>query len=165
MNYPLIVLATSFTLLALTIRISDGLRKRAGDPKDDIRTDAGLLLSATLTLLYFIIGFSFSMAISRYDLRKNCEYAEAMAIGTEYSRADLLSPADTGKLKMLLKRYLEQRVLFYRTRTSDSSSDTAAETVRLQQELWSAVRPAIPAVPPPLMGLLVSGMSDVINSQ
>src|SRR4029450_11573326 len=120
------------TLLALTIRISDGLRKRAGDPKDDIRTDAGLLLSATLTLLYFIIGFSFSMAISRYDLRRNCEYAEAMAIATEYSRADLLSPADTAQVKMLLKRFLEQRVLFYRTRNSDRSSEIAGGTVGLR---------------------------------
>jgi hypothetical protein len=46
-----------------------------------------------LTLLALIIGFSFSMAVTRYDQRKNTEQ-EANAIGTEYVRADLLSPVD-----------------------------------------------------------------------
>jgi hypothetical protein len=54
--------------------------------------NSGVLLSATLTLLFLIIGFSFSMAINRYDLRKNCEQAEAVAIGRQYSRGDLLTP-------------------------------------------------------------------------
>ena len=35
--------------------------------------DLGLVVSATLTLLGLLIGFSFSMAISRYDLRKSYE--------------------------------------------------------------------------------------------
>jgi hypothetical protein len=34
------------------------------------------------------------MAISRYDLRKTYEEAEANAIGTEYLRLDFLPPAD-----------------------------------------------------------------------
>ena len=45
-------------------------------------------------MLALIIGFSISMASSRYDQRKNREEAEANAIGTEMLRADLLPPAD-----------------------------------------------------------------------
>jgi hypothetical protein len=127
--------------------------------------NSGVLLSATLTLLFLIIGFSFSMAINRYDLRKNCEQAEAVAIGRQYSRGDLLTPPDGAKVQSLLKRYLDQRVLFYTTRDSGRASEITAETVRLQKELWSTVRPAIAAIPPPLMGLLVSGMNDVVDSQ
>src|SRR5262245_2549064 len=99
MNFPILLAVTSFGLLLLATRVGDALRKRAGAPKEDSRTDAGLLLSATLTLLYFIIGFSFSMAISRYDLRKSCENAEAIAIGAEYSRTDLLAPEDAVKVR------------------------------------------------------------------
>jgi hypothetical protein len=105
------------------------------------------------------------MAINRYDLRKNCEQAEAIAIGTEYSRADLLAPADAVKVQTLLKRYLDQRILFYTTRSPGRASGITTDTVRLQAELWSTLRPAIATVPPPLMGLLVTGMNDVINSQ
>jgi len=165
MNFPLLVFVVSFALMALSTWFGDTLRRRAGVPKEDARSDASLLLGATLTLLFLIIGFSFSMAINRYDLRKNCEQAEAIAIGTEYSRADLLAPADAVKVQTLLKRYLDQRILFYTTRSPVRASGITADTIRLQAELWSTLRPAIAAVPPPLMGLLVSGMNDVINSQ
>ena len=74
------------------------------------------MLSATLTLLGLLIGFSFSMAVSRYDQRKNYEEAEANAIGTEYVRADLLPAADAARVRNLLKKYVGQRVLFYTTR-------------------------------------------------
>lgn len=58
-------------------------------------------MTATLTLLGLIIGFSFSMAINRYDQRKIDEEEEADAIGTEYTRADLLPPADAVKVRAL----------------------------------------------------------------
>jgi hypothetical protein len=165
MSFPLLVFVTSFALLVLSTWVGDALRKRADVPKEDGRRDTGLLMGAILTLLFLLIGFSFSMAVNRYDLRKNCEQAEAIAIGTMYSRADLLAPADAAKVQPLLKRYLEQRILFYTTRSPGRASEITADTVRLQAELWSTLRPAIPAVPAPLMGLLVSGMNDVINSQ
>jgi hypothetical protein len=82
-----------------------------------------------------------------------------------YSRADLLAPADSAKVQMLLKRYLDQRISFYTIRSPGRASEITADTVRLQTELWSALRPALAAVPPPLMRLLVSGTNDVINSQ
>ena len=46
----------------------------------------GVVMAVTMTLLALIIGFSFSMASSRYDQRKNLEESEANAIGTEYVR-------------------------------------------------------------------------------
>src|SRR5262249_2654429 len=109
MEYPLLVFVASVALLVLTIRVSDAVRRRAPAPGEDARADSSLLLSSTLMLLYFLVGFSFAMAINRYDLRKNCEQAEAIAVGVEYSRADLLAPADAAKTQMLLKRYLDQR--------------------------------------------------------
>jgi hypothetical protein len=165
MNYPLFVFIASFALLVLSTRLGDALRRREGVPMEDGRADSGQLGAAILTLLFFLIGFSFAMAVSRYDLRKNCEQAEAIAIGTEYSRADLLAPADAAKVQTLLKRYLDQRVLLYSTRSSSREPEITADTVRLQTELWSTLRPAIATVPPALMGLLVSGMNDVTNSQ
>jgi len=71
----------------------DLLRRTIRPLKKDEREDFDTVLAASLTLLALIIGFSFSMAVSRYDQRKNYEEAEANAIGTEYLRANLL-PAD-----------------------------------------------------------------------
>jgi hypothetical protein len=122
-------------------------------------------VGATLTLLFFITGFVFMMAVGRYDLRKACEQAEAIAIGTQYSRADLLAPADAAKVQALLRQYLDQRISFYTTRSAGRASEISADTVRLQAQLWSTLRPALAAVPPPLMGVLATGMDDVTNAQ
>jgi hypothetical protein len=164
MVYPGLVLLASFVVLRSATWVGDTLRKRARAPDEDSRVDSGLLLSAILTLLFLVIGFTFSMAVNRYDLRKNGELAEASAIATLYSRADLLPPADGAKVRTLLKRYLDQRLLFYTTRDSGRVESINAETVRLETELWSTIRPALADVPPPLMGLLVSGMNDVANA-
>ena len=53
------------------------------------------------------------MATNRYDQRKNFEEAEANAIGTEWLRADLLTPADADTVRKLLGSYLNQRIAFY----------------------------------------------------
>ena len=165
MSYPGFVFATSFALMVLSTWVGYALRKRAGIPKEDEQSDSGRLLAVILTLLFFIIGFSFSMAVNRYDLRKNCEKAEAIAIGREYSQADLLAPGDAAKVQTLLKRYIDQRILSFTTRSPGRASEIAADTVRLQRELWHTLRAALPALPAPLMGVLVSGMNDVIDSQ
>ena len=56
------------------------------------------------------------MATGRYDQRNNLEEAEANAIGTEYVRADLLSPADAASVRTHLVDYLNLRILYYITR-------------------------------------------------
>src|SRR5271170_1474035 len=102
------------------------------------REDFDTVLAATLTLLALIIGFSFTMAVSRYDQRKNYEEAEANAIGTEYQRADLLPAEDGMKARDLLRRYVEQRILFYRGDVPQFG-EADSDTVKLQAELWSVV--------------------------
>jgi len=165
MNYPILVLVLSFVLLYVAAHIGDVLRNRVFPLNEDARNDFGVVLGATLTLLGLLIGFSFSMAVSRYDQRKNYEEAEANAIGTEYLRADLLSAADAGRIRELLKKYVDQRVLFYTTRSPQGLAKIDADTAALQNELWSAVLPVAAAQPTPPIALVLSGMNDVLNSQ
>ncbi len=164
-DYPLLVFVLSFFVMWLSARIGGDFLRRQRKLEEDIREDFGVILAATLTLLGLIIGFSFSMALSRYDLRKHYEEAEANAIGTEYVRADLLPAADAAKVRALLRNYLDQRVLFYMTRDEQQIRQINARTAQLQTELWSAVLAPAAAQPTPMVALTVSGMNDVLNSQ
>src|SRR5215831_1942749 len=119
MNFPVLVLALSLVVLSLAAGVGDILRSKVYPLVEEERDDFGTILGATLTLLGLLIGFSFSMAISRYDQRKNYEEAEANAIGTEYVRADLLPAGDAAEVRKLLRKYLDERVLFYSTRDGD----------------------------------------------
>jgi hypothetical protein len=113
----------------------------------------GVILTASLTLLAHTIGFSFAMAISRYDQRKNYGEAEANAIGTEYVRADLLPPADAARVRELLTKYLDQRVLFYETRDQRRLGEIEASTSQLQGGLCSAVKTVATTQPTPVVAL------------
>jgi hypothetical protein len=163
---PLYVFVMSLVGLWLSAWIGAYFRKRRRQHVEEVdRQDYGVVEGATLTLLGLIIGFSFSMATTRYDQRKNYEEAEANAIGTEYVRADLQPAADAAKVRALLRDYLAQRILFYNTRDASKLLQINAATAQLQASLWSAVRGPALAETVPVASLTLSGMNDVLNSQ
>lgn len=164
-RYPFLVLTLSLLVLWLSTRIGASLHKKRRVLEADEREDLNVVMSAALTLLGLIIGFSFSLAISRYDQRKNLEEAEANAIGTEYLRADLLPVGDAAKVHARLRDYLDQRVLFYETRDENALRQIDATTAQLQTELWSAVRTPAGVHPTAVLALALSGTNDVLNSQ
>jgi hypothetical protein len=165
MDYPTIVFAISLSVLWLSARTGVLLCTRGRSLEKADREDFGVIQAATLTLLGLIIGFTFSMAVSRYDQRKIYEEAEANAIGTEYVRADLLPVEAGAKVRALLASYLDQRILFYKARDQSQIRQISISTAQLQRDLWSAAQAADTEHPTPVVALAVSGMNDVLNSQ
>jgi hypothetical protein len=165
MTLPILFFAVLFVGLWLSVRLGIFLRKKMPDFDKDAREDFIVVQGATLTLLGLIIGFSFSMAISRYDQRKNYEEEEANAIGTEFLRVEMLPVAETAKIQDLLKRYLDQRIAFYKVRSASGLEQISRNTAGLQAQMWSVTRDATKSQPTALSALVVSGMNDVLNSQ
>lgn len=164
-DFPLALFAVSVVILWLSVQIGALVGAKLHPVRQDERDDLELVINSGLTLLALIIGFSFSMAVSRYDQRKDYEEEEANAIGTEYLRADLLSPGDAAAVRTLLRSYLDERLLFYTTRDRAQLEQINAETAILQDKLWSSVRQPAHAEPNQVVALVVSGMNDVINRQ
>ncbi|MGO9415387.1 MAG: hypothetical protein ACLP51_09660 [Syntrophobacteraceae bacterium] len=164
-DHPLLVFVLTFFVLSFSAWLGKSLSKMQRILEGAAREDFAVILAATLTLLALIIGFTFSMALNRYDQRKNYEEAEANAIGTEYLRVDLLPAADVAKVQTLLLNYLDQRVLFYSTNDEQQLRQIDAQTAKLQAALWSSVRTPAVAQPECVVALAVSGMNDVLNSQ
>ena len=164
MDFPLIVFVFSLLVLWSSSKFGFYLQSRRA-LKEMEREDVGIILGATLTLLGLIIGFTFSMAVSRYDQRKLYEEEEANAIGTEYVRAGILPQADVAKVRTMLRAYLDQRVLFYSTRDPRRIAVIKAATSRLENDLWSVMESAAAAQPTQPVALVVSGMNDVLNSE
>jgi hypothetical protein len=164
LNYPRYFFLVSMVVLWVAAHGGAMLRWRR-PLKADERDDFGIVQAACLTLLGLVIGFTFSMAISRYDQRRNYEEAEANAIGTEYVRAELLPATDAAAVRAQLRRYLGLRILFYQSRSENELQRINTDTAQLQGELWSAVRTPASAQPSPLIALAVAGMNDVLNAQ
>ncbi len=165
-DYPLLLLLPiSFLLMAAASWCGAWVAARKSTAAVDARDDFGVVLAATLTLLGLIIGFTFSMALTRYDQRKNLEEEEANAIGTEYLRVDLLPPAAAEKARALLRDYTRERILFYTTRDAAKLEEIGARTAKLQSDLWAVVRDPAQTQRDPVSVMIMVGMNDVINSQ
>lgn len=158
-DYPLVFFAISLVVLSAAAMLGIRMAPRIAE----VREDFSVILTATLTLLGLLLGFTFSMSVGRYDQRRQCEAEEANAIGTEYVRAELLP--DTAEIRGLLRDYLDQRILFYGTHDEERQKQIAAATAGLQSSLWKNVKDASLAQQTPIVALAVSGMNDVLNTQ
>jgi hypothetical protein len=149
-------------LSALTISVALGY---AGQSQLQRKADTGVepppggahLLSAVLGLLALLLGFSFSMAMDRYDTRRQLVVQEANALGTTWLRVQLLDEPDRTVMSDLLRRYVDARLVW-----SESTAESPPEvgTVALQQQLWAATGVALRSDSPPL---LTRGVMDSLN--
>ena len=164
-DFPILVFLVSAVALWLATWAGASIFGRRKALDDHSRSDYASVAGAILTLLGLIIGFTFSMAVSRYDLRKNYEEAEANAIGTEFVRTDLLPAGDAARVRVLLTNYADLRIRDYLSRDEAEIRRLKQQTGEVQDQLWAAVRGPTSAQPTPLAALAVSGMNDVLNSQ
>src|SRR5271170_6274609 len=137
LNYPIVLCLLVLGVMWLATRLGASVTRRQ-ERLEGVRDDFGTIVGATLTLLGLIIGFTFSMATTRYDQRKNLEEEEANAIGTEYVRADLLPPSDAARVRTLLKQYTDLRIRFYGARDQAELRQINDQTGQLQNQLWAA---------------------------
>ncbi len=159
------VFALTFLVLWGSALVGTSFRERHGRLEERDRENYGVIMAATLTLLGLIVGFSFAMAVNRYDHRRACEEAEASAIGTEYVRADLLPAAAAERVRALLREYVDQRTSFYTADDAQHLERIDSTVERLQGELWAAVRGPAEAQPTPVLALALSGINDLSSSQ
>jgi hypothetical protein len=163
-NYPTVVFGILVVLLASSLRLGACAVQR-WPLKNQEQEALRIIFTATLTLLGLTTGFSFSMAVSRHDQRKNYEAAEANAIGTEYLRATLLPTPTCEMAEGLLRTYLQQRIDFYEARDENAAAEVSIKTDRLQGRMWAVVQDAAVGQPTPVVALVTAGMNDVLNSR
>jgi hypothetical protein len=165
LDHPIVLLLVSLAFLVMAARLGTALQVWSGPLDETTRGDFDIVLGATLTLLSLLVAFSFSMASSRYDQRKNCEESEANAIGTAYNKADLLPSADAAKVHQLLREYTDLRIRFYTTVGNVRVHELSSATRQMQAQLWGTVAAAARAAPTPTSALAAGAMTDVIDSE
>jgi hypothetical protein len=161
---PVLMLVVSFVGLLLAAMLGVVAHKAWNPVKASDHNELAIVQSAALTLLGLIVGFSFAMAISRYDQRKGLEEAETNAIGTEYLRAGLMADDAAANAGNALKRHLDLRIQFYITSDEGALARIGAERAKLEADLWVAARSLSAVSPTPITALVASGLNDVFNS-
>lgn len=112
-------------------------RRRHAQADDGERSQIGAIAGAVLGLLALLIGFTFSMAVNRFDMRQDLVLQEANAIGTTALRAQLLQPAAEAEVVRLLRQYVQVRLDFHDAGIDERKLHAVtAQTAVVQQALW-----------------------------
>lgn len=149
-------------LLIVLLAVEFGYRvgKRVGHPELEKEAPLDEMVGATLGLLAFLLAFTFSLAASRYDTRRQLLLDEANAIGTTYLRAAML-PEGRAEIQALLRQYVDIRLDAARTR---ALARNIQRSEAVQQQLWARAVPIAQKTPGSIVtGLFVQSLNDLID--
>ena len=152
--------------LALIWGVSE-LGWRLGKRSDGHSTNIGTLESATAGLLALIIGFTFAMALSRFEARRDAVVQEANAIGTTALRARLLPEPHRAESLKLLREYVKVRIDALQSGHSFADLNATVERSNAVQEaLWKQVR-AVAEIDKAIVptGLFIQSVNQMIDAQ
>jgi hypothetical protein len=115
-----------------------------GTLEDPAKSELTTLQGAMVGLLALLLAFSFAMAESRFETRRQLVLEEANAIGTTYLRSQALAEPYQTKVVTLLREYVANRLKYYAAGIAPEKLDEDnQQTDQLQKQLWSQAMDAI----------------------
>jgi hypothetical protein len=129
----LFVAVCALALLALEggYRFGRWRHVRAADEKEP---PVGAMVGSILGLLAFLLAFTFGLAATRFDARRQVVLEEANAIGTTYLRSKLLPEPQRAETSRLLREYVDARVYAVQ---EGKLAEGVARSERLHELLWA----------------------------
>lgn len=156
--FGVVLLLWGGTLLGAFLR-----RRRQHALADEVSTFK-TLESAVLALLGLLLGFTFSMGVSRYDLRKNLEIAEANDLRVLWFRTGTLPDPLRSTEQSLIRQYVPIRLNFLFDGTSTKRIETTLErTTVLQQAMWRAAEGYATTQRDPVTAQFLASLADTTS--
>jgi hypothetical protein len=140
---------------------------RRRKPRPDGNGDddkAEFTLSAVLGLLALLIGFTFSLALGRYETRRELVVSEANAMGTTWLRFDLLEASQRDRARDLMKQYAAARLAYGLADGAEDVALTSQRADQIQGHLWDEiVADVAPLRTTPFAALLLTPANEMID--
>ena len=164
-DHPAIFLPAVIVLLFIAGAAGLVFRQRfPGLIESEHRSDLSTLQVSTIALLGLLLAFTFSMAVNRYDLRRQLEVDEANAIGTTWLRTAALDEPQRTAARNVLRTYVSVRSGFLDASPNPTALVTATQrSTQLQAELWQIAISAAAARPDGIRGLFLTSINNMIE--
>ncbi len=134
------------------------------DKKGLLREVSETIPPSILGVHALLIGFTFSMSISRYEIRRELVIKEANAIGTTYLRAQTLPAPFNQRATEGLRKYLEHKVQFGQLVYGDDNIKTVlADISDSHNKLWSDAREMTSTYRSPIEALYLDSLNEMID--
>ena len=132
---------------------------------DSLRSQVSGIGAAMLGILGVLLGFTLSMAIARWDARREVIIEESNAIGTLWLRAGLLQEPLREELRSALGDYTDTRIALGGSRGDlDALREAQSEGVALHTKIWSVVQRADqPGTSPAILSTLITAANELID--
>ena len=131
---------------------------RVAEEKD---APVGAMVASVLGLLAIMLAFTFSLAASRFDVRRQVVLEEANAIGTTYLRMRLLPEPQRSESARMLREYVDVRVCAVQERRI---AEGLARSEMLHEQLWSQATAVAERNPSSIMtGLFIQSLNEMID--
>lgn len=131
---------------------------------DSSKNQVTTLQGAMLAVLGLLLGFTFSMAVSRFDTRKQLVLDESNAIGTTYLRADLLPEGARVTVKDLLKLYVDMRLDYNKYGLDPERVGLIIQREEeIQKQLWAQAMAAASERRDALTALFIDSLNQLID--
>lgn len=134
---PLLYLVIIVAILSLVIELGFQLGKKLADERGLSKHPLeASVTTAILSLLAFMLGFSFATSASRYTKRRDLMLKDANVASTLHLRADFLPPEQVGPARELIREYLEIRRKPQEKITGGKLQEVLERSSEIQNELW-----------------------------
>ncbi|MAM88354.1 MAG: hypothetical protein CME36_13705 [unclassified Hahellaceae] len=156
-----------FVSMMIVVEIGYRLGTRtSGKASEPTKAQINTIQGSLLGILALLLGFTFSLALQRFDARSVAVVDEANAIGTTALRAQLLPDPLKAEVTDLLKQYTDNRV-GAATVALDHEEQRAVlltEGSQLLDQLWlKAIESAEMDGGPVRSGLFIQALNDMID--
>ncbi len=131
--------------------------------RDELEKESPLggMVGATLGLLAFMLAFTFGLAGSRFEDRRQILLSEANAIGTTYLRTTMLPEPMRTESQKLLREYVDVRL--EAVKQPGKLEQALARSEQLHNQLWSQAVAATEKERSPITSIYVESLNEVID--
>jgi len=163
-----LIVATLFLCMLVFTEIGFRVGNRTKlTANESIKSQTNSVLASMLGLLALLLGFTFSLALQRYEDRSQAVVGESNAIGTAYLRARLLPAELRGEMQSLLRQYLNVRIREGRADPGDGAerASLARQANLIAAQLWDqAVRAVEIDARPVTSGLFIQSLNELFDA-
>lgn len=165
-NIPVWLLVLLTTIIAyvaveLGYRFGKFTKQKTATQKETV---VSTITVSILSLMVFMLVFTFSITANKFEYRKALVREEANAIGTTYLRASFLPEPDRSASKQLLKKYLDIRIKVTEPLEFANLDQYLVELTSIQQQLWKiAATNANKGINAPIIALYIQSLNNVID--
>jgi Protein of unknown function (DUF4239) len=161
--FPLWTILLLTVVLAL-LSVELGYRlARYRQQRDQLEKESSLggMVGGTLGLLAFMSAFTFGLAGSRFEARRQVLLSEANAIGTTYLRTAMIPEQMRTDSRNLLREYVDVRLKG--VQQPDQLEHALARSEELHNQLWSLAVAATEKERSPMTSNYVQSLNQVID--